>query len=100
MNRFELNYNDILYQKQILNSFDLEFILKSYLVFDQIKIGGHFSTASGVIDFDQYGFSISLLRIIFDTFYINLNYDAKAKSILNGDSYDNSYFIIRFGYQF
>ena len=96
----DVNYNDILYQKQILSSFDLKFILKSYLVFDQIKVGGHFSTASGVIDFDQYGFSISLLRNIFDTFYVTLDYDVKAKSILNGDSYNNSYFVVRFGYQF
>ena len=39
-------------------------------------------------------------RNIFDTFYINLDYNVKAKSILNGDSYDNSYFVVRFGYQF
>ena len=51
-------------------------------------------------DFDQYGFSISLLRNIFDTFYINLDYDIKAKNVLNEDNYDNSYFIIRLGYQF
>ena len=48
----------------------------------------------------QYGFSISALRNIFDRFYINLDYDAKAKSVLDGENYDNSYFVIRFGYQF
>ena len=70
------------------------------MIFDQIKVGGHFSTASGVIDFDQYGLSISLLRNIFDTFYINLDYDAKAKNVLNENNYNNSYIVVRFGYNF
>ena len=100
VDNFKLEYGDILYQKQVLNSFDLEFILKSYLIFDQIKVGGHFSTALGVIEFDQYGLSISLLRNIFDTFYINLDYDAKTKNVLNEDNYSNSYFVVRFGYNF
>ena len=50
--------------------------------------------------FDQYGFSVSLLRNIFDTFYINLDYDAKTKNVLNEDNYSNSYFVMRFGYNF
>ena len=53
-----------------------------------------------MIEFDQYGLSISLLRNIFDTFYINLDYDAKAKNVLNEDNYNNSYIVVRFGYNF
>ena len=96
----DTTYSEILYNKQILNSIDLELILKSYLVFDQLKYGIHFSNAKGYIDFNQYGFSISAMRSILDRFYINFNYDLQSKTVSGGNDYNNSYFIMRFGYQF
>ena len=42
------------------------------MIFDQIKLGVHYSDATGVIDFSQYGFSVSTLNTLFDDFYLLL----------------------------
>ena len=98
--RFEEEYGEILYQDQVLNNFDIQAILKSYLVFDQIKFGIHFSDAAGVIDFSQYGFSISTLNTLFEDFFLILEYQMKYKNVNGSEDYNNSQINARFGYQF
>jgi len=98
--RFEEDYGDILYQSQLLNNLDIGSILKSYLIFDQIKFGLHYSNASGVIDFSQYGFSLSTLSTLFDDFYLILEYNMKLKNVDGDEDYNNSQLTARFGYQF
>ena len=100
INRFDNNYADILYQKQVLNSLEAQLILNSYFIFDTIKMGANFSNASGVIEFKQYGLSLSLIKYIFDNFYMSFDYDQKVKDVTGGDSYNNSYSFLRLGYEF
>ena len=100
INRFNDNYADILYQKQILNSIEAQLILNSYFVFDTIKLGANYSNASGVVEFSQYGLSLSLVKYILDDFYISFDYDQKVKDIIGGDLYNNSYSFLRLGYEF
>ena len=100
INRFNESYADILYQKQILNSLETQLILNSYFIFDTIKMGANFSSASGVIEFKQYGFSLSLIKYFFDDFYLSFDYDRKLKDVTDGDSYNNSYSFLRLGYEF
>ena len=98
--RFEEDYGDILFQDQLLNNIDIQGILKSSLIFDQIKLGVHYSDATGVIDFSQYGFSVSTLNTLFDDFYLVLEYQMKLKDVNGNDDYNNSQINARFGYQF
>ena len=98
--RFEEDYGNILYQDQLLKNIDIQTILKSYMVFDQIKFGLHYSDAAGVIDFNQYGFSFSTLSTIFEDFYLMLEYQMKYKSVSGSEDYNNSQINARFGYQF
>ena len=98
--RFEEDYGDILFQDQLLNNIDIQGILKSYLLFDQIKLGLHYSNAAGVIDFSQYGFSLSTLNTLFDDFYLILEYQIKLKDVESRENYNNSQVTARFGYQF
>tara|TARA_B100002051_G_C16736733_1_gene641686 strand:- start:67 stop:3204 length:3138 start_codon:yes stop_codon:yes gene_type:complete len=100
INRFNDSYGDILYQKQILNSMEFQLILNSYLIFDTIKLGANLSNASGVVEFQQYGVSMSLIKYIFENFYMSFDYDRKFKDIDGGDVYDNSYSFLRLGYEF
>ena len=100
INRFNENYSDILYQKQILNSLEAKLILNSYFIFDTIKMGASFSNATGVIEFKQYGISLSLIKYILDDFYLSFDYDRKLKDIDGGDLYNNSYSFLRLGYEF
>ena len=75
-------------------------ILSSYFIFDTIKIGANISNASGVIKFNQYGLSVSLIKYLFDSFYISFDYDKKIKDITGGDIYNNTYSFLRLGYEF
>ena len=60
----------------------------------------HFSDAQGVVNFEQYGLSLSIFKNLMDSFYISFDYENKLKNILGGDKYNNSYSFLRFGYQF
>ena len=100
IDKFESMYADILYQKQILRSLELGLLLKSYIIFDTIKISSHISKASGVIDFNQYGVSLSLIKYLFDDFYVSFDHDQKIKSVSGGDKFNNSYSFLRLGYEF
>ena len=100
ISRFEEDYSDILYQKQILNSIELQLILNSFFIFDTAKIGANISNASGIIEFNQYGLSVSLIKYLFDSFYISFDHDRKIKDVSGGDTYNNSYSFLRLGYEF
>ena len=60
----------------------------------------HYSNATGVIDFSQYGFSLSTLNTLFDDFYLILEYQMKLKNVEGSEDYNNSQVTARFGYQF
>ena len=98
--RFDDIYGDILYQKQILNSYETKVVFNSYFIFDIIKLGANFTNASGVVKFDQFGLSMSLVKYLFDDFFLTFDYDRKLKKIAGGDTYNNSYSFLRLGYEF
>ena len=98
--RFDNTYGDILYQRQILNSYESKVILNSYLIFDIIKLGANFTNASGVVRFGQFGLSLSLIKYLSDDFFVSFDYDRKIKKITDGDTYNNSYSFLRLGYDF
>ena len=59
------------------------------------------SIGSGVIAFNQYGFSFSVIKNLMDDFYISFDHEYKIKDISDGgDTYNNSYSFLRLGYQF
>ena len=47
---------------------------------------------------NQYGISLSLVKYLFDDFYISFDHDQKIKSISGGDEFNNSYSFLRLGY--
>ncbi|MAX09936.1 MAG: hypothetical protein CMG13_03610 [Candidatus Marinimicrobia bacterium] len=98
--KFEQDYGDLLYQRQILRSIELQATLKTYLIFDTVKLGAHLSDAQGVVNFEQYGLSLSIIKNLMDNFYISFDYENKLKNIVGGDKYNNSYSFLRLGYQF
>lgn len=98
--QFEMEYGDLLYQEQKLGSLELQIILKTYLIFDTIKLGANLSGASGAIDFNQYGLSLSVIKNLMDDFYISFDHEYKIKDVSGGDTYNNSYSFLRLGYQF
>ncbi|MAV64210.1 MAG: hypothetical protein CMG00_03345 [Candidatus Marinimicrobia bacterium] len=97
---FELNYSDILFAKQELSNLDFEVLFKSFVIFDKINFGLHFSMAEGIIDFNQLGISCSTVNYIFEDFYLTFDYKASLKDIVGEKRYNNSTALIRFGYEF